>query len=282
VSDAIAYARSLLFAPASDETKLTKAFASGADAVIADLEDAVAPDAKERAREIVTRVLGARAIDVKKPCARIVRINSVDSPYWREDLDSLGEIALDAIMLPKATPEAVDVLGATGPPVIALIETAVGLRRAFETADRPRVAALALGAADLGVELRLEPRPDGLELLYARSQIVVDSAAACIRGPVDVVHMKTRDAAGLEKESHLARSLGFAAKLCIHPAQVEVVNRVFAPSDAQVAWAQAAIEAHEEGLRAGRGAVSLDGELIDAPVVERARAIIEAARRETP
>jgi citrate lyase subunit beta/citryl-CoA lyase len=139
---------------------------------------------------------------------------------------------------------------------------------------------LALGAADLGAELGLEPRPDGLELLYARSQLVVDSAAAGIRPPFDVVHLDTRDDAGLERESLLARSLGFGGKLCIHPAQVGIVNRAFAPSEEQIAWAHAAIAAYEEGLREGRGAASLDGELIDAPVVERARRIVELARRE--
>ena len=104
--------------------------------------------------------------------------------------------------------------------MIAIVETAQGLRLAYETASSPRVAALLLGAADLGAELGWEPRPDGLELLYARSKVVADSAAAGIRGPFDIVHLDTRDDAGLEAAARFARSLGFRGKACIHPAQV--------------------------------------------------------------
>jgi citrate lyase subunit beta/citryl-CoA lyase len=273
----LAHLRSLLFAPGSDERKLTRALASGADAVVADLEDAVAPAEKAAARALVARVLGEPA----GGCARVVRINGTDTELWEDDLAAIEDLGLDAVMLPKATPEAVRALGSSGPPVIAIVETAIGLRLAYETACEPRVAALALGAADLGTELRLEPRADGQELLFARSSLVVDSAAAGIQAPLDVVHLDTRDDAGLEQESDLARSLGFGGKLCIHPAQVEIVNRAFAPTDEQLVWARAAVDAYEEGLAAGRGAVSLDGEMIDAPVVERARAILQHGTRET-
>jgi citrate lyase subunit beta/citryl-CoA lyase len=268
----LARLRSLLFAPGSDERKLTRALAGEADAVVADLEDAVAPGEKAAARELVVRVLAT----AETRCARLVRVNGVDTEHWREDLAALAGLELDGIVLPKATPAAVDALGPDGPPLIAIVETALGLRQAYETAARPRVEALALGAVDLGVELRLEPRPDGLELLFARSSLVVDSAAAGIRAPLDVVHVDTRDAEGLEREALLARSLGFGGKLCIHPAQVPIVNRVFAPTEEQLAWARAAITAYERGLREGRGAVGLDGELIDLPVVERARDILRA------
>lgn len=279
--DALVLARSLLFVPGSDESKLAKALMSPADAVVADLEDAVAPDAKEAARALVVRVLGeAAASGPEGRPALIVRVNGVGTPYHEEDMRALAELELDAIMLPKATPEAVAALG-EGPPVVALVETAAGLRQAYETACSPRVVALALGAADLGVELSLVPRPDGIELLFARSALVVDSAAAGIRAPFDAVCLDTRDSAGLEREAALARSLGFGGKLCIHPAQLDVVNRTFAPSEEQVAWARAALAAYEEALQTGRGAASLHGELVDAPVAKRARAIIEAAGRES-
>jgi len=181
-------------------------------------------------------------------------------------------------MLPKATPEAVAALGPVGPPVIAIVETAEGLRLAHETASSTRVAALLLGAADLGAELGWEPRPDGLELLYARSKVVADSAAAGIRGPFDVVHLDIRDDAGLEAAARFARSLGFRGKACIHPAQVDLVNRVFAPEPESVEWARRVVEAAVEGEQEGRGAVALDGEMIDAPVVERARKILSEAK----
>lgn len=270
----LANLRSLLFAPGSDERKLARALASGADAIVADLEDAVAPAEKAAARTLVAHMLGGPSAG----CARIVRVNGTDTELWRDDLAALEALGLDAIMLPKATPQAVQALGPSGPPLIAIVETAIGLRLAYETACEPRVAALALGAADLGAELRLEPRTDGQEILFARSSLVVDSAAAGIRPPLDVVHLDTRDDIGLEHEAALARSLGFGGKLCIHPAQVEIVNRAFGPTVEQLAWARAAVDAYEQGLAAGRGAVSLDGEMIDAPVVERARALLARAR----
>lgn len=271
----LSHLRSLLFAPGSDEHKLTRALASEADAVVADLEDAVAPGEKTTARGLAARVLGESATQ----SARIVRVNGADTPFFNDDLAMIAGLDLDAIVLPKATPEAVAALGAAGPPLIAIVETAAGLRLAYETAASPRVGALVLGAVDLGLELGLETRADGLELLYARSQLVVDSAAAGIRPPFDVVHLDTRDDEGLETEALLARSLGFRGKACIHPAQVPVVNRVFVPGEEEVERARRVVEAYERGLAEGRGAVALDGEMIDLPVVERARELLAEAKR---
>jgi len=227
----------------------------------------VTPDRKDEARGLVLRL--------RPP---VVRINGAGTPWFDEDLAAARELPLEALVLPKATPEAVADLGAEGPPVIAIVETAQGLRLAFETASSPRVAALMLGAADLGAELGWEPRPDGLELLYARSKVVADSAAAGIRGPFDVVHLDIRDDQGLEAAARFARSLGFRGKACIHPAQVPIVNRVFTPEADSVAWAERVLEAAGRGAREGRGAVALDGEMIDAPIVDRARRILSDAK----
>jgi len=238
--------------------------------VVADLEDAVTPDRKDAARALVLRL---------RP--HVVRVNGAGTPWFEDDLAAARELQLDAVVLPKATPDAVAALGSDGPPVIAIVETAQGLRLAYETASSPRVAALMLGAADLGAELGWEPRPDGLELLYARSKLVADSAAAGIRGPFDIVHLNTRDDKGLEAAARFARSLGFRGKACIHPAQVAVVNRVFLPEADSVAWAERVLDAAERGEREGRGAVALDGEMIDAPIVDRARRILSEAKGET-
>jgi citrate lyase beta subunit len=274
----IASARSLLFAPGNEERKLRRALEAGADVVVADLEDAVPPAEKSAARELVLDVLaGARP-----PSVVAVRINGHGSPSWEADVDAAGRLDLGAVVLPKATPAAVAELGEDGPPAIAIVETAVGLRLAFETASARRVAALVLGAVDLGAELGLEPRPDGQEVVYARSRLVVDSAAAGIRAPFDLVHVDTRDEEGLEAECRLARSLGFRGKACIHPAQVEVVNRVFSPSPEEAERARRIVAAYEEGLEAGRGVVALDGEMIDLPVVERARHVLAATERSAP
>ena len=270
-----ATARSLLFAPGNDERKLEKALAAGADAVVADLEDAVPATEKEAARTVARRVLGGAAT----ASLVAVRVNAAGTEHWGADLQAVADLELDALVLPKATPEAVGALGPDGPPVVAIVETALGVRHAYETARLPRVAALVLGAVDLGLELGLEPRADGQEVLYARSRLVLESAAAGLRSPFDLVHVDTRDDEGLEAEARLARSLGFRGKVCIHPAQVAIVNRVFSPTGEERERARRVVEAYERGLADGRGAVALDGEMIDLPVVERARRILAKTER---
>ena len=214
--------RSLMFVPADDAQRLRAAFASGADAVVADLEDAVAGDRKEGARRVLAETLpGATG------AARLVRVNAADSREFAADLATVSALSLAALVLPKATPAAVERLGETGLPVVAVIETAAGLHEAYEVASAPHVEALALGANDLALELRLEPRPDALELLYARSKLVADSAAAGIRAPFDRVYPRFDDPEGLEVDAAFARSLGFGGKSCTHPNQPRVVNAVF-------------------------------------------------------
>ncbi|MGH3022566.1 MAG: HpcH/HpaI aldolase/citrate lyase family protein [Gaiellaceae bacterium] len=271
----LATARSLLFAPGNEERKLQKALVAGADLVVADLEDAVPAGEKEAARAVARRVLG----DAATGSLVAVRVNGAGTVHWEADLEVVAGLELDALVLSKATPEAVAALGADGPPVVAIVETALGVRQAYETACHPRVAALVLGAVDLGLELGLEPRADGQEVLYARSRLVVDSAAAGIRSPFDLVHVDTRDDEGLEDEARLARSLGFRGKACIHPAQVEIVNRVFSPTNEERKRAARVVEAYERALADGRGAVALDGEMIDLPVVERARRVLAESER---
>jgi citrate lyase subunit beta/citryl-CoA lyase len=273
----LAHVRSLLFAPGSDERKLVKALGSDADAVVADLEDAVAPREKDAARALVQDVF-ARAGGDAGP-ARLVRVNGAGTPFHDDDLAAAAAIRPDAIVLPKATPDAVDALGGHGPPVIALVETAQGIRLAYEIATRPRVAALQLGGVDLAAEAGLEPRTDGLELLYARSKVVLDSAAAGLRAPFDVVHVEVPAGTALEDECRLARSLGFRGKACIHPSQVAVVNRAFTPSEDELAWARKVVDAFDEAAAAGRGAVAVDGAMIDLPVVERARRLLVSTQR---
>jgi len=258
--------RSLLFAPAAEERKLRKALEAGADAVIADLEDGTAPAEKEAARAIVEAVFAGE--DAR--CARIVRLNAADTQWFAGDLELVAGLAVDFLMLPKATPEAVAVLGSAGPPVLAIVETAMGLRVAYETGSTDRVTALVLGTHDLGAELHTTARPDGLEILYARSKVVTDSAASGLRSPFDTVYLDIRDAEGLEREAELARSLGFGGKACIHPAQVETVNRIFTTSEAELEWARRVLEAYHEALREGLGAVALDGKMVDMPIVRQA------------
>jgi citrate lyase beta subunit len=266
--------RSVLFAPASDERKLGRALASDADAVIADLEDGTAPGEKEAARGVVETLFAG----VRSRGARAVRVNAPGTEWFDGDLELAGRLELDFLMLPKATPSSVAALGGSGPPVVALVETADGLRLAYETASAERVVALALGTHDLAAELRTTPRPDGLDVLYARSKLVVDSAAAGRRPPIDTPYLDVRDPLGLEEECRLARTLGLRGKLCIHPGQLDIVNRVFAPSEEEVDWARRVVQAYEHGVHGGRGAVALDGRMVDLAVARRAEQLLAEAR----
>lgn len=269
----LAAARSFLFTPGSDARKLARALEAGADAVVADLEDAVAPAEKERARGLALDALAGDA-----PCLRLVRVNGAGTPWHDADLEAVARTGLDGLVLPKATPAAALALEPLGLPVVAIVETAAGLLGAAELAASPGVAALMLGAVDLGLELGLEPRPDGLELLVPRTSLVVASAAAGLRGPVDAVWLDVRDEEGLRRECALARSLGLRAKACVHPSQVGPVNEAFSPSEAELERARAVVEAYERGVAEGLGAVAVGGEMVDLPVVERARRVLADAK----
>ena len=260
--------RSALFAPADDPAKAAKAFASTADAVILDLEDAVLPTRKDEARNTV------RAFRRTSSTLLMVRINGANTEWFEGDLSAAADCQADALVLPKADAHALDCLPDGGVPILALIETASGLRDAVGIAEHPRVFALFLGGVDLTADMWLEPRTDGLELLFARSTLVMASAAAGLRPPVDVVHMRVRDPQSLRAECDLARSLGFGAKACIHPAQLDTVNAAFTPSADQRKRAEDILSAYTEAQSRGVGVVVVDGRLVDLPVVRWAERIV--------
>lgn len=268
--------RSALFVPANVERRVLRALDSPAHAVIVDLEDAVPEAEKAAARASAATLLGGGG----RP-GTTLRINGAETPHFAADLELAVTLPLDAIVLPKADPGAVAALGPDGPPVWALIETADGLRRAYEVARHPRVTRLLLGSVDLAAELGLLARDDGLELLDARSRLVLDSRAAGIEAPLDGVCLATRDPAVLERETRLARSLGFGGKTCIHPDQLAVVHAAFAPTEHEIVWARRVIDAAAVAARDGQGAALLDGTMVDRPVVEQARRLLATAIQET-
>ena len=272
---ALGGARTFLIFPGDDERKRERALSSGADAVILDLEDGVAPSAKDVARERVRAFVEAPG----RP-ARLVRVNDPASELGARDLAAVA--ALDGevgVVVPKARPGTVALASGGGRPVVALVEDAVGVRDAHELAAGPGVVALAIGTADLSASLGLVADGSGTELLFVRSQLVVASSAAGLRPPVDGPCLDVRDAAALERETRAARTLGLRGKLCIHPDQVEVVHRALAPTPGEVERARRVLAAWD-GIRADGGAVgTVDGTLVDLPVVERARAVVEASER---
>jgi citrate lyase beta subunit len=263
---------SVLFAPGDDPRKLGKAIGAGATLAIADLEDAVAEPAKAAARDAVAAALAGRAPGAGR-CA--VRINAIDTPFAGDDLAMAASAGADAIVVPKARAASLRTLDAAAlPPIIAIVETAAGLQESAEVATAPGVWALLLGAVDLAVELRVTPRADGLELLFARSKLVLDSAAAEISPPIDIVHVEIADGDALRAESELARSLGFGGKACIHPRQVPIVERAFAPTADELERARRVVSAYEAAAARGEGVVRVDGAMVDLPVYERARDIV--------
>lgn len=271
---AIEAARSFLFTPASSERMLAKAAASEADAVVVDFEDGVAPNAKQIARE---NYAAKHAVLAAGSPTLLARINGDDSPEYEADVAVLDEFPPVGVVIPKATFASIEAAAALGLPLIAAIETAQGIVDIERICLHPAVVSVTFGAADLAVELGLIEREDRAELLMLRSRLVVASALAGLRHPIDCVFLDVRDTGRLVEESRYARSLGFSGKACIHPDQVGPVNAAFSPTDSEMAWAQRVVDAFGSGTSAGTGSVEVDGRLVDLPVAITARRILSRA-----
>ena len=257
--------RSLLFVPGSRPERFDKALAAGADAVIVDLEDAVAPADKLSAREAVRAWL-------RPAHAVIVRINAADTPWFADDITLCALPGVAAVMLPKAErADTITTLMAAGAPgVLPLIESAAGFAALTTIAVTPGVQRLVFGSIDFQLDLGMRDAHED-ELLHFRSQIVLASRLADLAAPIDGVSTAIDDAAALHTDVQRARRLGFGGKLCIHPKQVAGVHRGFAPSADELAWAQRVLAA---SAAAGGAAVAVDGKMVDKPVLLRAERIL--------
>jgi citrate lyase subunit beta/citryl-CoA lyase len=216
--------RSLLFVGAHDTVGVARALGSEADAVVIDLEDLTPGEAKDEAR----RQLPAHTGSGRSSGAIAVRINTATPSILAADLAAVHGLAIDALVIPKATPDLLRGIGDVGTPVIAVIETAAGLRQAFEVACSDQVAALAFGANDLAADLRLRSPISAGNLAYARAKLVVDSAAAGVRAPFDRVVGPSVSMPLVVADARTARDAGFGGKGCIGAEQAAHVNRVFA------------------------------------------------------
>jgi citrate lyase subunit beta / citryl-CoA lyase len=260
-------ARSLLFVPGTRPDRFTKAAASGADLVVIDLEDAVPDTDKGKAREAVAAWLDA---DVAA-----VRVNALGSAHHAADMAALaGARGLVAVVVPMADdPAGLSELAhrlGSDVPVVALVETALGVHRANDIAAATGVRRLAFGHLDLAADLRSST--DDTAMLFARSTLVLASRLAGLPGPVDGTTTALDDPGVAGADAGRARALGFTGKLCIHPGQVAPVNAAFGPTDHELAWAQRVVQAAASG-----GAVRVDGEMVDAPVLVRARRLLAEA-----
>jgi citrate lyase subunit beta/citryl-CoA lyase len=258
-------ARSWLFVPGDRADRFEKAAASGADIVVHDLEDAVEPDAKAVARDRVVR----RLTDGGVGC---VRINAHGTPFHDADVAALAGVpGLSGVLVPKAEdPRVLVDLGSVlgpGTAVIALVETALGQHRVHELAAAPGVTRLAFGSIDFALDIGADDA--ALPLLLARSSLVLASRVAGLPAPVDGVTQELDDPAVVARDTAAAVGLGFGGKLCVHPRQVGPVNAGFRPSEADVRHAREVLAA-----AAGSGSVRIGGQMVDRPVVERARQVL--------
>jgi citrate lyase subunit beta/citryl-CoA lyase len=268
------FARTYLFVPGDRPERFDKALASGADAVILDLEDAVTPDAKPAARaHVAARLRAASPADLAR---LVVRINDASTPMFDADLAMLRECAAPVVMLPKAElPEGIATVRAACPQiaVLALIESARGVLNAEALAEAPGVQRLVFGTMDFALDLGLSGDPVGFD--YAASRLALASRVAGLAAPIAGVTPEIADLAPLRADLQRARAHGFSAKLCIHPKQVTAVHEALRPSAEELAWAGRVIAAAE----GAPGAVQVDGHMVDKPVLRRAHALLARAAR---
>ncbi|MDT0683040.1 CoA ester lyase [Roseicyclus sp. F158] len=264
--------RSYLFVPGHRHDRFAKAAASGADAIILDLEDAVGPEAKDEARAHVRTWFAEGG-------QGLVRINGAGTPWHQDDLDALAALPAVAVMVPKAEPDAVAHVAAHlhGRPLIALVETVAGLAGLRDTVRLDGVERVAFGNLDFGADARI---PEGGPVLDpARFELVLASRLGGLAPPIDGVTTELKDADVIAGDVVRGRAMGFGAKLCIHPAQVSRVNDGFAPTPTEIDWAQRILAA----LDAAAGSVvQLDGKMVDRPLIDRAQQILQDADAASP
>ena len=273
--------RSLLFVPGDNPGMLQSAGVYNADSIIIDLEDSISLPNKDSARILVNEFLK----DHKLKKEVIVRINSFDSPYYKEDLELLVSDNIDTILLPKANLENTVKLDAMLSKlehekklkktikIIPLIEQVASLLEVEEIALLNRVDGILLGAEDLTTDMGVERTKKGLEIFYPRAKV----AMACINAGIEAIDTPftdTRDFIGLEEDCHMSKGLGFKAKSAIHPSHIDIINNVYSPSKEEIVYAIQVLEM----AKTNKGAFSINNKMIDKPVIERAKKTIENAK----
>ena len=275
--------RTMLFLPGNTPNMLINGDTLGADTIIFDLEDAVSPDEKDAARILVRNALKYQSFP---NCEVVVRINPTDTEFWKEDLKAIIPLKPDVVMPTKVSGGEMirqvadyitEVEKAAGVEegsvkILPLIETALGVEKAFDIASADkRVIGLFLGGEDFTADMHCKRTKEGKEIFYARTRLVC-AARAC---GIEAYDTPFTDMEGLEKDTEFAKSLGFAGKAVISPRHVDIVNAVFSPTESEIEYAHDVMDAIEKGKRQGKGVISLRGKMIDAPIVKRARQVLE-------
>jgi|SRR5579862_689187 len=277
--------RSFLFAPGNHARRVEKALTLDVDAVILDLEDAVAT-----AEKPATRALVAAALTRPRRALLYVRVNAVDSEFCYGDLVAITRPGLDGVILPKVESaagiatadwllvqlERENGLAPGGIDLVPIVETARGLSQIDAILGAgTRVRRVAFGAGDFTLDTNMAWSRDERELAPARAAIVTASRAAGVDAPFDTVWVDLADAEGLDKSAQTALAMGFQGKMCIHPDQLAIVNRVFTPSEAEIAFAEKVVAAFARAEAEGSASIQLDGKFIDYPIVYRAQRVLD-------
>lgn len=284
----LAVIRSFMFTPANHPRRVEKVFQIGADAVILDLEDAVAVAEKVGARDDVVAAFSGSQRD----CLHYVRINSVETEFWRDDIQATVGSWLDGVVVPKvesavalleverAIAEAEDKAGLEAGclDILPIIETAKGVEAAAEIATAgSRIRRFAFGGGDYTLDLDYEWSADEDVLAYARARLSHASRLGGLLPPIDTVVLQINDDARFTASAQRGRKFGFGGKLCIHPSQVPLTNAIFSPSAEEIAHATAVVAAFEAAEASGSASIQLDGYFIDYPIVYKSQRILALA-----
>jgi (3S)-malyl-CoA thioesterase len=268
--------RSVLYIPGSKDRALEKARSLPADAIIFDLEDAVTPEEKPAARVLLAATLDGTDYGRR---ARIVRVNGLDTPWGMDDIAAFDGVAIDAILVPKVNSAAdLDAVARLIPdvPLWAMMETARGMLNVAEIAAHPRLEGMVMGTNDLARELGSRNRADRLAMLPGLGLCLL-AARAEGRVIVDGVYNAFKDDEGLRAECEQGRDMGFDGKTLIHPAQLDIANAAFAPSEAELDLARRQIEAFDQASAAGQGVAVVDGKIVENLHIVTARAMLAKA-----
>lgn len=277
--------RAWLFAPGHEHRKVQKALASldqaserfaSPDYVILDWEDAVPGPEKAAAREVSLEALAA--LPVRTRHRVVVRVNHPETEYFNEDLLALDGEFLGAVMLPKAErTEEIEALVPLDLPIAIILESALGVERAYELCrSHPQVRYASFGPLDLLADLGGQWTKESEETLYARQRVAISARAARLVAALDGPYPRLKDLEGLAQDTARARRMGYGGRLVIHPAQVAVVAEAFAPTEEELEFAKKVLAAAKEGEEAGRGAISVEGRFVDAPVVRWAESVLSS------
>lgn len=268
--------KSMIFMPGNNPGMLFSSSILGADAIIIDLEDAVSANEKDAARLLVKEYISS----IENPVDIVIRINPLDTPYFYDDLDTIMGLDFQGIMLPKASVESMRALDKylneknADYFIFGLVETAMGLENSLEILSQSkRVKGVLLGAEDLTLDLGAKRTKPSEEIRYARQKIIAVSKALQIEA-IDTPFTDTDDIEGLKKDTEFAKSMGMTGKAAISPRHIDAINEIFAPTEKEIEHAIRVCEGAIDAKRRGLGAWSLDGKMVDAPIIKRAVSLL--------